>query len=171
MKHKRKLLQDSEIHGLVSRGWRRHNWREAQTKRNNNITGETSGLLFLMLLFFFVATNIFASQQYPKDMFDILLYKNRAKSLSLLINLQNDPTFVDQQSFLTWFTNFDYQFIFSEKKQAVYSKVAQIEEILKQNPNQPEILYLLSREYRRLGNFKKSRELLTRARQIDPMRY
>jgi len=50
-------------------------------------------------------------------------------------------------------------------------KIEEVEEILKQNPNQPEILYLLSREYRRLGNFKKSRELLTRARQIDPMRY
>jgi len=127
--------------------------------------------IFLLMLFFITASNVYVSQHLPNELYSIVIQKDSSTSLDFLSRLKNKTNFENHLDFLSSYTGVPFKAYFEKQHSKEQSRISRIEVVLLQNPNQPQVLHSLGVEYARLGNSKQATIMNKKAHSIDPLRY
>lgn len=131
----------------------------------------TTRKIIIFTLFVFVTLNIYISQGFPKQMYQILVNKDSDATLDLLIDLQKDNQFGRHVKFFSDYTGVDYAKYFNSIELTKKVRISRLESLLQINPKQPQLLRQLAKEYAQIGDSKKSKEISRLAHTIDPLNY
>lgn len=127
--------------------------------------------LFLMVLFLITAFNVYISQAYSPHVYRILIDKNPVSSLSLLEKLHGSKNYPQQLQFLSSYIGIDFKQHFNSIEIRERNKIHDLEGVMAENPNQPQILFMLSQKYKKLGDNKRAEEYSKQAHVLDPLNY
>lgn len=124
-------------------------------------------ILFFILIFLFLLTNIFFSQNLS-PLFIGLFNNHKQSIIEYLKKIKPLPFFKTE---LNKFTNiFGKEIadqVFKEEKE-IDNKIALLEKTLEKNPKARDVLYALYQLYSKKGDQKKADQYLKRAKEIDP---
>ncbi|GAB4218615.1 MAG: hypothetical protein Fur009_0150 [Candidatus Microgenomates bacterium] len=135
------------------------------------ITGKKPSQKFtfpiLILMTFFLLLNIYFSQNISSVFLGVI--NGNKNQITTFLQKINKKDFFNQQ--LNYFENIFGKEIIDEvfaKEKAQKQTIEKLNKILEKNPNSRDVLYRLYQEYQALGDEKKAKEYLNKARLIDP---
>ena len=124
--------------------------------------------LFILTLFFIVAFNVYAPLHLYNELYDIVVLKKTIPAIFFLSQLKGTDHYVRQQQFLSEYLPSDFSMRLEIDRTKTQNNIMKLNAYYIINQKQPQILYLLSKAYRDMGNKIEAEKYMKDARAIDP---